>query len=50
MRYEKEISERLGMPADIRQGVLIPTAYYTGDTFKAAPRQPLDSVLHINAW
>ena len=45
-----EIANRLGMPADIRQGVLIPTAYYTGDTFKAAPRQPLDSVLHINAW
>jgi nitroreductase len=50
MRYEKEISELLGMPADIRQGVLIPTAYYIGDTFKPAPRQPLDSVLHINAW
>jgi hypothetical protein len=50
MRYEKEISELLGMPADVRQGVLIPTAYYIGDTFKPAPRQPLDSVLHINAW
>jgi nitroreductase len=50
MRYEKEISELLGMPADIRQGVLIPTAYYTGDTFKPAPRQPLDNVLHINSW
>ena len=50
LRYEKEISELLGMPADIRQGVLIPTAYYTGDTFKPAPRQPLDNVLHINSW
>ena len=39
-----------GCPADIRQGVLIPTAYYTGDTFKPAPRQPLDNVLHINSW
>jgi nitroreductase len=29
MRYEKEISELLDMPADIRQGALIPTAYYT---------------------
>jgi nitroreductase len=42
-------SKLLGMPADIRQGVLIPTAYYTGDTFKPA-RQPLDNVLHINSW
>jgi nitroreductase len=50
MRYEKEISELLGMPADIRHGVLIPTAYYTGHTFKPAPRQPLDNVLHINSW
>ena len=50
LRYENEISELLGMPADVRQGVLIPTAYYTGDTFKPAPRQPLDNVLHINSW
>jgi nitroreductase len=50
LRYEKEISELLGISADIRQGVLIPTAYYTGDTFKPAPRQPLDNVLHINSW
>jgi hypothetical protein len=43
MRYEKEISELLGMPDDLRQGVLIPTAYYIGDTFRPAPRQPLDN-------
>jgi nitroreductase len=50
LRYEKEISDLVGMPADVRQGALIPTAYYTGDTFKPAPRQPLDSVLHIDGW
>jgi nitroreductase len=50
LRYEKEISELVGIPADIRQGALIPTAYYIGDTFKPAPRQPLEAVLHINAW
>jgi nitroreductase len=50
LRYEKEISELLGIPADVRQGALIPTAYYTGDSFKPAPRQPLDSLLHVNAW
>ena len=48
--YEKEISELLGMPGDIRQGVLIPTAFYTGDTFRSAPRQPLAEVLHIDHW
>jgi nitroreductase len=50
LRYEEEISELLGIPTDIRQGALIPTAYYTGDTFRPAPRQPLDDVLHINGW
>ena len=50
LRYEKEIAELLGIPADIRQGVLIPTAYYTGETFQPAPRQPLDDVLHVNSW
>jgi nitroreductase len=50
LRYEKEISELVGIPADIRQGALIPTAYYIGDTFKPAPRQPLDAVLHVNTW
>jgi nitroreductase len=50
LRYEKEISELLAIPPDIRHGALIPTAYYTGDTFKPAPRQPLDEVLHINSW
>jgi nitroreductase len=50
LKYEKEISELLGMPPDIRHGALIPTAYYIGDTFQPAPRQPLDEVLHIDAW
>jgi nitroreductase len=50
LRYEKEISELLGIPPNVRQGVLLPTAYYTGDTFKPATREPLDTVLHINRW
>jgi nitroreductase len=50
MTYEQEISELLGLPEEIRQSVLLPTAYYTGDTFKPAPRQPLDDILHIDGW
>jgi hypothetical protein len=30
--------------------VLLPTAYFTGDTFKRAARQPVDEVLHLNGW
>lgn len=48
--YEREIAAVLGLPDDVRQGVLIPTAYYTGETFRPAARQPLDSVLHLNHW
>jgi nitroreductase len=50
MRYEQEIQELLGLPEHIRQSVLLPTAYYTGDTFKPASRQPLDEVLHVDGW
>ena len=50
LQYEAEVGEILGIPADIRQGVLIPTAYYTGETFKPAPRLPLDEVLHVDRW
>ncbi|TCN41189.1 nitroreductase [Kribbella orskensis] len=50
LTYEQEISELLGLPEDIRQSVLIPTAYYTGDTFKPAARQPVDEVLHLDGW
>ncbi len=48
--HEQEVADLLGIPDDVRQGVLIPTAYYTGDTFRPAPREPLDSVLHLDRW
>lgn len=50
LRYEREIAELLGLPDGVRQGVLIPTAYYTGDTFRPAARRPLTEVLHVDGW
>ncbi|WP_231619244.1 nitroreductase family protein [Nonomuraea sp. SBT364] len=50
LAYESEVAELLGLPGDVRQGALIPTAYYTGDTFRPARRQPLDEVLHLDRW
>jgi nitroreductase len=47
---EKEIAELLGMPPKIHQAAIIPTAYYIGETFKPAQREPLDTVLHIDGW
>ena len=50
LQREAEVAELLALPPGIHQGVLIPTAYYTGTTFRPAPRAPLDSVLHLNGW
>ncbi|TDO30633.1 nitroreductase [Kribbella sp. VKM Ac-2527] len=50
LRYEREISELLGLPEDLRQAVLIPTAYSIGTSFKPAARKPLDDILHFDAW
>jgi len=50
LAHEREVAEILGLPADVHQAALIPTAYYTGDTFRPAPRQPLDEVLHLDRW
>jgi nitroreductase len=50
LMHEQEAATLLNLPPDVHQAALIPTAYYTGDTFRPAPRQPLDTVLHHNGW
>jgi nitroreductase len=50
LQYEAEVAALLGLPPTVRQGVLVPTAFYTGETFKPAPRQALDEVLHLDRW
>ena len=50
LHYETDIAALLGLPGGIRQGALIPTAYYTGDTFRPAARRPLADVLHVDHW
>jgi nitroreductase len=50
LAYEREVAGLLGLPEDVRQGSLIPTAYYTGETFRPARRRPLEEVLHLDRW
>jgi nitroreductase len=50
LRYEREVAEVLGIPSGVRQAALLPTAYYTGETFRPATRLPLDDVLHVDGW
>jgi nitroreductase len=50
LKYEAEVAELLELPPGVAQALLIPTAYYIGETFKPAARQPLDEVLHLDRW
>jgi nitroreductase len=47
---ETEVAQVLGIPPGIHQAAIIPTAFYTGETFKPARREPLDTVLHLDKW
>jgi nitroreductase len=50
LNFEHEIGELLGIPPHVRQGVLLPVAYTKGTDFKPGPRQPAESVMHIDGW
>jgi nitroreductase len=50
LAYEDEVARVLGLPDDVRTAVLIPTAYYVGETFRPAHRGPLEEVLHLDRW
>lgn len=50
LQYEHEVAEILGIPDDVRQGVLLPVAYTVGTDFRPGPRADLDSVLHVDHW
>jgi nitroreductase len=47
---ERDVANLLGIPGNVHQAAIIPTAFYTGETFRPAPREPLDTVLHIDRW
>lgn len=50
LRYEREVSELLGIPDDITQAVLFPIAYYTGDDFRPARREPARERTYWDGW
>lgn len=51
LSYEREVAEILGIPYDeVTQTSLITTGYYTGDSFRPAPRGPLDDVVRWDRW
>ncbi|MGW4061712.1 nitroreductase family protein [Amycolatopsis sp. NPDC004747] len=50
LKYEQEAAEVLELPKNVHQAALVPTAFYTGEGFKPAARQPLEEVLHLDRW
>lgn len=50
LQHEQAVADLLGIPADYTQVAMIPLAYTLGTDFRAAPRKPLDSVLHLDNW
>lgn len=47
---EAEAAALLGIPASVTQAVLLPVAYFTGETFKPARRLPAAEQIHWNSW
>ena len=50
LRDEARSRDLLGIPEDVTQAVLLPMAYFSGETFKPAARVPLEQVVHWNTW
>lgn len=44
------VAQLLRLPDDVTQGGLLPVAHFTGDTFKPAPRRPLETFLTWDGW
>lgn len=50
LAYEAEAAEILGIPDTVTQVAMIPVAYYTGEDFRPAKRQPVEKVTYVNGW
>jgi nitroreductase len=50
LRYEREAAALLQLPENLTQAVLFPIAYFTGENFQPAKRQPASEQTHWNGW
>jgi nitroreductase len=50
LNFEREAAAILAIPDTVTQAALLPVAYYTGDDFKPARRQPVEKATYFNAW
>ena len=48
--HDAAVAELLGIPADVGQVALLPVAFYTGESFRPAPRQDVHKITYLNGW
>ena len=50
LSYEKECNAVLGIPNDVTTAVLLPVAYFTGESFQKADRVPAEQLTYWESW
>lgn len=50
LKQSQDAATLLGIPQGVTQCALFPVAYYTGDDFRPAAREPLSKVLYWDSW
>lgn len=50
LNHAEEVGEALGIPAHVNQLAMIPTAFYTGETFRPGDRMPAEKITYWNEW
>ena len=48
--YEREVGELLGIPETVTQVALLPVGYFTGTSFRPAPRRPAEELTYWDTW
>jgi nitroreductase len=51
LMFEEEAAQLLGIPFErVSQVAMLPVGYTKGTDFKPAPREPVETVLHVDGW
>jgi nitroreductase len=50
LAHAAEAADILQIPSSVTQLALVPVAYYTGETFRAAPRRAAEEITYFNTW
>ncbi len=50
LRYNKRVGTALGIPDTVTQLACIPTAFYTGESFRPGKRKPAEQITYWNSW